>query len=186
MAQATNGAGDAGAISYRVATSDDVDALATMRWLMETERHPEHQVTEADHAAYLAAARQDIGAELERGAHVAFLAEADGVVVGCAILIWWTMLPSLTELHRRRGYVSSVYTRPAFRSRGIARRLMEQLLARAQEMGIARLILWASDMGAPALSRSGLQAKPRPGIQLQAPRRMRYAGAPGAYDREAV
>lgn len=164
MAQATNGAGDAGAISYRVATSDDVDALATMRWLMETERHPEHQVTEADHAAYLAAARQDIGAELERGAHVAFLAEADGVVVGCAILIWWTMLPSLTELHRRRGYVSSVYTRPAFRSRGIARRLMEQLLARAQEMGIARLILWASDMGRPLYLDQGF--KPSPALEF--------------------
>lgn len=138
-----------GEITYRVATVADVETLAHLRWQMETERHPEHQATEADYAAYLAAARQDIHTEIERGAHIPFLAEADGEVVACAILIWWTMLPSLTELHRKRGYVSSVYCDPAWRRRGIARRLMEQLLARAQEMGMQRLILWASEMGRP-------------------------------------
>jgi GNAT superfamily N-acetyltransferase len=133
-------------ITYRLATTDDVDTLAQKRWQMETERHPDIQ---ADHAAYLAAARQDIRQEIERGAHIAFLAEAEGEVVGCAILIWWTMLPSLTQLHRRRGYVSSVYCDPAWRRRGIARHLMEQLLNRAREMGMDRLVLWASDMGRP-------------------------------------
>ncbi len=134
------------AVTYRVATGDDVDALARMRWQMETERHPEIQ---ADYAAYLEAARQDIRSEIERGAHIAFLAEAQGEVVACAILIWWTMLPNLRSLHRKRGYVSSVYTEPAWRRRGIARQLMEQLTARAREMDMDRLILWASDMGRP-------------------------------------
>jgi ribosomal protein S18 acetylase RimI-like enzyme len=143
-----------GAITYRVATGDDVDALAQMRWQMETERHPDAQ---ADHVAYLAAARQDIRTEIERGAHIAFLAEADGAVVACAILIWWTMLPSLTELHRKRGYVSSVYTDPAYRRRGVARRLMEQLIERAHAMGVQRLILWASDMGRPLYLDQGFE-----------------------------
>ena len=108
-------------ITYRLATTDDVDALAQKRWQMETERHPDIQ---ADYAAYLAAARQAIRPEIERGAHIAFLAEVEGEVVACAILIWWTMLPSLTELHRRRAYVSSVYCEPAWRRRGIALHLM--------------------------------------------------------------
>jgi ribosomal protein S18 acetylase RimI-like enzyme len=148
MAQAT------GEITYRVATGDDVDALAHLRWRMETERHPDLQ---ADHAAYLAAARQDIRTEIERGAHIAFLAEADGAVVACAILIWWTMLPSLTELHRKRGYVSSVYCEPTYRRQGIARQLMEQLIARAHEMGVQRLVLWASDMGRPLYLDQGFE-----------------------------
>ncbi|MFI5278746.1 MAG: GNAT family N-acetyltransferase, partial [Ktedonobacterales bacterium] len=78
-----------------------------------------------------------------------FLAESGGQVVACAILIWWTMLPSLLDFHRRRGYVSSVYTRLEYRRRGIARNLMERLIARAREMGMSRLILWASEMGRP-------------------------------------
>ena len=142
-------------ITYRLATTDDVDTLAQKRWQMETERHPDIQ---ADYAAYLAAARQAIRPEIERGAHIAFLAEAEGEVVACAILIWWTMLPSLTEQHRKRAYVSSVYCDPAWRRRGIARHLMEQLLARAQEMGVQRLILWASDMGRPLYLDQGFEA----------------------------
>lgn len=136
-------------ITYRVASAADVDALAQMRWQMETERHPEHPATEANRAAYIEATRQDIRAEIERGAHIPFVAEVDGRVIACAILIWWVMLPSLTEQHRTRGYVSSVYTEPAWRRRGVARRLMEQLVARAREMGMKRLVLWASDMGQP-------------------------------------
>ena len=141
-------------ITYRLATTDDVDALAQKRWQMETERHPDIQ---ADYAAYLAAARQAIRPEIERGAHIAFLAEVEGEVVACAILIWWTMLPSLTELHRRRAYVSSVYCDPAWRRRGIARHLMEQLLAHAQEMGVQRLILWPSEMGRPLYLDQGFE-----------------------------
>ena len=141
-------------ITYRLATTDDVDALAQKRWQMETERHPDIQ---ADYAAYLAAARQAIRPEIERGAHIAFLAEVEGEVVACAILIWWTMLPSLTELQRRRAYVSSVYCDPAWRRRGIARHLMEQLLAHAQEMGVQRLILWPSEMGRPLYLDQGFE-----------------------------
>lgn len=140
---------DASAITYREATVADVETLATLRWRMQTERHPEHPATEERYAAYLEAARQDIRAEIERGTHIAFLAEADGEAVACALLIWWATLPSLTDLHRKRGYVSNVYTAPAWRRNGIARALMERLIARAQEVGVQRLILWASDMGRP-------------------------------------
>ncbi len=146
-----------GTITYRLATPDDAETLGRLRWAMETERHPEHAATDEQLAAYLDAARQDISAEIERGAHIAFLAEGDGQVVACAILIWWTMLPNLRHLHRKRGYVSSVYTDPAWRRRGIARHLMEQLIARAQVMGIDRLILWASDMGRPLYLDQGFE-----------------------------
>jgi GNAT superfamily N-acetyltransferase len=140
---------DTSAISYREATTADVETLADLRWRMETERHPEHPATEANHAAYLEAARQNIHAEIAAGRHIAFLAEADGEAVACAILIWWMMLPSLTDLHRKRGYVSSVYTDPAWRRNGVARALMERLIARAEAMDVRRLILNASEMGRP-------------------------------------
>ena len=113
---------------------------------METERHPELQ---ADRDAFIAAARASIQGEIERGSQIGFLAESGGEVVACAILIWWPMLPTLTELHRMRGYVSNVYTAPAYRRRGVARTLMENLMAHAREMGVTRLILWASEMGRP-------------------------------------
>lgn len=133
-------------ITYRLATVDDVDTLASLKWAMETERHPELQ---ADRDAFIAAARASIQGEIERGSQIGFLAESGGEVVACAILIWWPMLPTLAELHRMRGYVSNVYTAPAYRRRGVARTLMENLMAHARELGVTRLILWASEMGRP-------------------------------------
>lgn len=133
-------------ITYRLATVDDVDALADLRWRMETERHPELQ---ADRDAYTAAVHASVRGEIERGAYIGFLAESDGVVIACAILIWWPLLPTLTDFHRTRGYVSSVYTAPAYRRQGVARTLMENLMAHAREMGLSRLMLWASAMGRP-------------------------------------
>ncbi len=133
-------------ITYRLATVDDVDTLGGLKWAMETERHPELQ---ADRDGFLAAARASIQGEIERGSQIGFLAESGGEVVACALLIWWPMLPTLTELHRMRGYVSSVYTAPEFRRRGVARTLMDNLLAHARELGVTRLILWASELGRP-------------------------------------
>lgn len=133
-------------ITYRLATVDDVDTLACLKWAMETERHPELQ---ADRDAFLAAARASSQGEIERGSQIGFLAESGGEVIASAVLIWWPLLPSLTDLHRTRGYVSNVYTAPAYRRQGVARTLMENLMARAREMGLSRLVLWASEMGRP-------------------------------------
>ena len=53
------------------------------------------------------------------------------------------------QLVRRRGMVSSVYTLPEYRRRGISRNLMLLLIARAKDLQIYRLVLWASEMGRP-------------------------------------
>jgi GNAT superfamily N-acetyltransferase len=123
-----------------------VGALARMKWAMEIERYPD---LTADCDTFFADARASIQAEIERGLQVGFLAEAGGEAIACAILIWWPMLPTLTERQRRRGFVSTVYTLPAYRRRGVARQIMENLMARARELGIHRVILWASEMGRP-------------------------------------
>lgn len=135
-------------ILYRTATTDDIAALACLRWEMEAERHPERPAAmsrEEYTATYAAAVRAD----MERGAHRAWLAYADGQPVACVTLIWWAMPPTPAQPHRKRGFVTSVFTRPAYRRQGISRRLMETLLADARAEGIERLVLWASAMGRP-------------------------------------
>lgn len=131
------------AITYRVATPDDIETLAEMRWQMEIERQPAI-VTRAEFvAAYTAAARS----EIEQGTHHAWLAEADGQPIACAVLIWWLAPPNMHQLRRRRGFVTSVYTQVPYRRQGIARRLMRMLIDHARAQGIHRLILWPSDFG---------------------------------------
>jgi GNAT superfamily N-acetyltransferase len=149
-------------VTYRIATVDDVDALAGLRWDMDVERHPGIQ---CDRKTYFAAVRAAIAPEIARGAHIPFIAELGGETVACATLIWWTMTPVPRELHRARGYVSGVYTKPVFRRRGIARQLMENLMARAREMGMTRLILNASEMGRSLYLDLGFAPSPYEALQ---------------------
>jgi len=149
------------AITYRMATVEDADTLAALRWEMEAERHDASQV---DQAMFLASSHATLQPELAAGRYTAFLAEADGQVIACAILVSWPMLPSMQRVQRARGFVSSVYTKPAYRRQGISRRLMQSLITHAQQRGVHRLILWASEMGRPLYESLGFS--PSRGYEL--------------------
>ena len=138
-------------ITYREATPDDLPALSELRWQMETEMRGVEGTFEDFATAY----RNATQAEIDRGSHQPWLAEVDGVPVACAILIVWIVPPHIGETMRKRGFVSSVYTMPDHRRRGISTQLMTRLMNSAREQGIQRLILWASDMGAPVYESLG-------------------------------
>jgi GNAT superfamily N-acetyltransferase len=150
------------AITYRRATIEDIPGLARLRWEMEVERKKQ----QADLGAYTAAFETSVRGPLAAGTQVSWLAESDGEArpVACVTLIWWDMPPNFENAHRRRGFVSSVYTRPGYRRQGISRQLMQTLIAWAREQGLLRLILWASDMGRPLYS--GLGFTPSRGMEL--------------------
>jgi ribosomal protein S18 acetylase RimI-like enzyme len=140
-------------VTVRQAVAADVAALAALRLDMDAERH---QIP-FDRDEYIAAFESAERAEIERGAHVAWIAEVDGAIVAAVLLIVSVMPPNFTELHRNRGFVSSVYCRPAYRRRGITRRLMEMLIEHAHEQKLQRLVLWASDMGRPLYESLGFR-----------------------------
>jgi GNAT superfamily N-acetyltransferase len=136
------------AITYRAAVAADLETLAVLRWESETERH-EHEEWPWTREQFIAACVEETRDALEQGVHRAWLAEAGGEAVACALLVWWVVPPNMRELHRKRGFVSNVYTRPAYRRQGISRVLITMLIADARRMGLHRLVLWASDMGRP-------------------------------------
>jgi GNAT superfamily N-acetyltransferase len=141
------------AITYRAATIEDAEALARLRHEMEVERHPDK--VGLDREIFLAAHAKVTRDGMAREEMQAWIAEADGRPVACVILLAWRMHPNYFELSRRRGLVTGVYTQPAYRRRGIGRRLMEHLVDYARARGISRLILWASEMGAPMYAHLG-------------------------------
>jgi ribosomal protein S18 acetylase RimI-like enzyme len=132
-------------VTYRAAKPADLPALSALRWQMEAEMRGVAGTFDDFAQAYKDATL----AEIERGAHQPWLAEIDGVPVACAILVVWIVPPHIGETMRKRGYVSSVYTRPDRRRQGISSQLMTRLMDSAREQGLQRLILWASDMGRP-------------------------------------
>jgi GNAT superfamily N-acetyltransferase len=136
-------------IAFRPATLDDLPILFGLRWEMQQEQHPENPLPESARASYLAAYALEMRGEMERDRMRAWLAVVDGQPVAAVTLLWWVVPPTIDQPRRRRGQVSNVFTRPAYRRRGLSRQLMTLLIAHARERGISRLILWPSRMGEP-------------------------------------
>jgi GNAT superfamily N-acetyltransferase len=155
-----------GEIIYRKATADDLGALARLRWAMQVDRVPEHPSDQGAWNTYLAAYRDAFADQISHGGFEAWLAEDGSTAVSCVVLLWWRTPPVFDQLVRRRGMVSSVYTLPQYRRRGISRQLMLLLIARAKELQIRRLVLWASEMGRPMYE--GLGFEPSHGMELDA------------------
>ena len=78
-----------------------------------------------------------------------YIAREGGEAVACALLLLVDKPMSPAFPNGRTGAVLNVYTRPAGRRRGCARRLMEMLLADAKERGLCRIELKATADGAP-------------------------------------
>jgi len=138
-------------ITYREATPGDIEALAMLRFEMEVERG-NAPLDPADYTEAYSASTRD---EIEGRRHRAWLALADDQAVACVLLVWWVLPPNFDKFLRKRGFVSSVYTRPSYRRQGIARQLMRLLIAGAREEGVGRLILWSSEMGRPLYEQLG-------------------------------
>jgi GNAT superfamily N-acetyltransferase len=141
-------------ISYRAATLDDLETLAALRWEMQIEGDSD-LVEAAGRETYIATYCAEMRAEMQRGRLCAWIAEAESQPVASVSLIWWVVPPTIQHPRRRRGQVSNVYTRPAYRRQGISRQLMLLLLEHAHAQGIQRLVLWASEMGAPLYASLG-------------------------------
>lgn len=81
----------------------------------------------------------------------AFVARDAGsdLIAGCAWLLLVDKPPSPRFPHGRTGVLFNVYTRPACRRQGIARKVMEALLVEARDHGLDVIELHATDDGYP-------------------------------------
>ncbi|GIE34930.1 hypothetical protein Ait01nite_079750 [Actinoplanes italicus] len=71
-----------------------------------------------------------------RDTHLPFVAEVDGVVVGCAWLLIADRVPGNGSFERQYGDVQSVMVREEHRERGIGAALMDAILAEARRRGL--------------------------------------------------
>ena len=53
------------------------------------------------------------------------------------------------------GYVTNVYTRPAYRNQGIGTQLMSNVTAWAKQQNFENLIVWPSERSVPFYGRAG-------------------------------
>jgi GNAT superfamily N-acetyltransferase len=143
--------------TVRPATLDDADALVRHRIGMFTDMG-----VPIDAASLDAAFRGWLRDTMPAGVYRAWVVEAAGEIVaggGITILPW---PPGPRYMGNRLAFVYNVYTEPAHRRRGLARRLMETIHAWCREAGIASVALNASQEGRPLYDALGYEVSPAP------------------------
>jgi GNAT superfamily N-acetyltransferase len=78
-------------------------------------------------------------------------------IVASAFLTVGTRPPNPVVPSGYYGYVSNVYTEPAYRCRGLASRLMKQIDSEAEILGLDAVELIATKMGRPVYEKDGYQ-----------------------------
>ncbi|MBQ7874452.1 MAG: GNAT family N-acetyltransferase [Oscillospiraceae bacterium] len=86
---------------------------------------------------------------------IQLIAEEDGKLISTAAVIYYDLPPSFTNKIGVRGYVTNVYTVPEHRGKGLAKRLLTELLDDAKSRGIRKLWLGASKLGRPLYEKLG-------------------------------
>jgi len=147
-------------MKVREALAADIPALTTLRMALfcevgELARPDEDPVLREATQAYFIQAQ-------EEGSARSWVVEEEGEVVACATLALFVRPPYPGNLAGREGYLLNIYTRPAWRRRGMANALLVAMVAYAREQQLGKLWLHASSDVMGALSTNGSALPPIP------------------------
>jgi len=130
--------------TIRPATLDDIPEIIRQRRRMYEDMH----YTDTSALDTMSKLTADyLRSAIPDGSFQAWLACDDHrLIAGGAVLI--TRWPAHAyDLECRRATILNVYTDPGYRRRGIARQLMQTMIAWCKQQGFARITLHASDNG---------------------------------------
>ena len=143
-------------LSFRRATAGDAELLAQMRLEMRKER--ETAACTISEAEFLRCNVEFFHTHLAAGDFISFLCFDGDEAAACSGLSLQIHPPTYENPSGKSGYVTNMFTRPAWRRRGLAKRLVDLLVEAAKTAGCAKLYLNASKMGRPVYEKYGFKS----------------------------
>ncbi len=141
------------AFTFRRAGVDDAELLTVMRLEMRKER--ETAVCRVSEEEFRRSNLSFFRTQIASGRFIAFIAYEGEQAAACSGLSLEIHPPTYENVSGKLGYVTNMYTRPAWRRRGLAVMLLDHLVEAARKEGCRRLCLNASAMGRPVYLRYG-------------------------------
>jgi ribosomal protein S18 acetylase RimI-like enzyme len=128
---------------YRRATPQDAETMAVLRlaFLVEIAGASESDLALRD--SLLEYFSQAIPADQ----YVGFLAVADSQIIATSGLAFHLHPPSNRNLTGREGYIMNIYTKPNWRRRGIATRLLQMLIDHARDKQCSKISMHVMPKG---------------------------------------
>jgi GNAT superfamily N-acetyltransferase len=143
-------------ILIRLATVDDAAVIVHQRHAMFFDMgHTDPAALEAMDASFA----PYVARGLRDGSYRGWLAQTgDGrIVAGAGLIVHeWPSRPA-DPAQPRRAYILNVYTESEFRGRGIARRIMAEIVAWCRAQGFWAVMLHASEFGRPLYESMGFE-----------------------------
>ena len=153
-------------IVYRRGTLDDVQALVDLRvrFLNELLNHPENNETRVVRKSLLEYFTEAIPSR----DFVAWVAERGGKIVATSGMVVWQKPALYGGVESGKlGYLLNFYTIPEARGKGIATRLLNELIGEAKSMGLRYVHLHASKDGEPIYRKAGFVEPKMPELVLR-------------------
>ena len=153
-------------IVYRRGTLDDVQALVDLRvrFLNELLNHPEDNETRVVRKSLLEYFTEAIPSR----DFVAWVAEYGGKIVATGGMVVWRIPARYGVVESGKlGYLLNFYTIPEARGKGIATRLLNELIGEARSMGLRYVHLHASKDGEPIYRKAGFVEPKMPELVLR-------------------
>ena len=142
-------------IDYRIRRAEVADAPIVARHRVEMFREM-GELPASVVASVESTSREHLIEDLASGAYQGWLAEAGGEVVAGAGALLHKYYPSAANPRGRpTAYILNVYTDPAHRRQGVARRLIAEILAWCRAHDVPRASLHASASGRSVYAQMG-------------------------------
>ena len=138
-------------MTYRKLTAEDLDPFIRMRIAQLREEGAREELD------LVPALKDYYRRHLKDGTFVSWLAVDGEKIVGTSGMSYVEKPPYFSCPNGRIGLLSSMYTDPAYRRRGIARELLGRVLEEARAYGCGSVQITASDMGVLLYSDFGFQ-----------------------------
>ena len=136
---------------YRKLTAEDLDPFIRMRITQLREEGATEQID------LVPALKDYYRRHLKDGTFVSWLAVDGEKIVGTSGMSFVEKPPYFSCPSGRIGLLSSMYTAPAYRRRGIAKELLRRVTEEARAYGCGSVQITASDMGVLLYSAFGFQ-----------------------------
>ena len=135
------------ALEYKRATLADLDILVETR--VEVLRAANRLDASADMTQVERETRAYYRSALADGTHTAYLVFDGDLFVGTGGVSYYSVMPTYHNPTGQKAYIMNMYTRPAYRRQGIARRTLDLLVRDAESRGVRAISLEATEMGRP-------------------------------------
>ena len=131
-------------IEIKIAAKDDIDWLMSIR--LEMLKVVNNLPKDYEYSDEMRTESRDY---FLNGDHLTALAVDGDIVIGCASMSFFRIMPTFDHPTGKRAHLMNVYTRSEYRQQGIARKMVKLLIEKTWEEGATEISLDATALGRP-------------------------------------